>query len=553
MKTRRYMWQLCISALLALAFLLAACGPTPATAEPVATQAASPTEAPSAVAETPAAEAPEPTATQPEAQGSTENVGTFVMPNSLPAMDPDQMLTADHVLGFQMYETLTRWTPDQGVIPGLATSWESNEDGTEWTYHLRQGVTFHDGTPFTAAAVKFSYDRTIEVGLMGYYFDALEEIAVVDDYTVRLKYSVPRPSPTLLSAGYGMFIVNPNIADKPEGWFEEGNDAGTGPYTLESMDPGVRWVLKRYDDYWGGWKEGQFDKVVFVVVEDASVREQMIRSGEADFTENIPYDSHASLEATGEVKVETPIQFTNYFIQFHLTKPPMDNLKFRQALAYAFPYESAQLATFGGKGTLSKGIVPAGLWTAPADMPTYTFDLDQAKALLAESGVAEGTELNLALLAGDVNELQMAQLWQAELAKIGVNLKIQEITNSVWWDANYNPDNEFDMMFITWAPGWASPYEFTILYDSVNTFTPFTGYASEEYDSLEQQALAAESNDPEAANQFYTQAQELLYDDAVATFILDTPYDFEYRSDIQGFKSNPVYWDLVVWYDLTRQ
>jgi peptide/nickel transport system substrate-binding protein len=497
--------------------------------------------------------AEEPTEAEPAAAEIPENVATYVLPASMPAMDPDYMLTQDHVLGLQLYETLTQWTPDQGIVPKLATSWESNEDGTEWTYQLREGVTFHDGTPFTAEAVKFSYERTLEAGLMSYYFDVLEEIEVIDDYTVRLKYSEPRPSPTMVSAGYGMFIVNPNIADKPEGWFEEGNDAGTGPYTMESMESGVRWVMRAYEDYWGGWEDGQFTQLVFLVIEDPTVRDQMIRSGEADFVWDQPYDSHESLAATGEIVVETPVQYANVFAEFHYDRAPMDDLRVRQALAHSFPYETVQMAVYGGKATLAQGVAPAALWKPPSDLVTYGYDLDKAKALLEEAGVGDGLELTIASGAGDINQQLITQLWQAELAKIGVDLKIEEISNAAWWDAAYTPDNEFDIMMINWAPGWASPNEFTILYDSEYTFTPYTGYANPEYDDLSRRALSAESTDMEEASQLYAQSQQLLYDDAVAVFMLDTPIDFIYRTDIEGFVPYPVYYDTVFWYDLRRK
>jgi peptide/nickel transport system substrate-binding protein len=489
----------------------------------------------------------------PAAVEISENVGTQVVPVSLPNLDPDLMLTFDHTLAFQMYDTLTLWDPDEGVLPGLATSWESNEDGTEWTFHLREGVTFHDGTPFTAEAVEFSYNRTIETGLMAYYFAGLEEIEVVDDYTIKLKYSVPRPAPTMLAAGYGMFIVNPNIADKPEGWLEEGHDAGTGPYTLESTEAGARWVLNRYPDYWGGWEEGQFTQLVYVLVEDPTVREQMLRSGETDMTNLIPFDSHEALEATGEITVVPAPAFWNLFLQFHVDKPPVDNLQLRQALAHAFPYELVQQAIYGGQGTLAEGIVPKGLWEPPVDMERPSYDLDRAQQLLAEAGFADGVEVKAALAAGDVEQEQVALLWQAELAKIGVDLKIEEVTNAAWWDAAYNPDNEFDVLFNVWAPGWPSPSEFTIIYDSINTFTPFTGYANPAFDQLVNLGLETESSDMEEANRLYAEAQQLLYDDAVAVFALDIPYDFQHRNDIKGFHANPNYFDVVFWYDMMRE
>ena len=137
----------------------------------------------------------------------------------------------------------------------LADSWESNADGTEWTFHLRGDVTFHDGSPLTAADVKASLDRNIEIGLVAYDFIGLGPIVVVDDLTVRFTAEAPRNVPLILSATFGMFIYKAEAAAAPEDYFVDGMDAGTGPYTLKSIEPSVRVVLEHYPDYWGGWEE----------------------------------------------------------------------------------------------------------------------------------------------------------------------------------------------------------------------------------------------------------------------------------------------------------
>ncbi len=539
-----------LSIMIVLSMLLSACGGgTPEPTEPSVAE-----EAPAPEEEAPPEEQAPPEQEAPPTGEITENVAIQAVSGSMPNLDPDYMLTVDHALGFMLYETLTFWTPDQGVLPKLATSWESNEDATEWIFHLREGVTFHDGTPFTAEAVKFSYERTIEVGLMWYYFLELTALDILDEYTIKLTFSAPRPAPVLLSAGYGMFIVNPNITDQPEGWLEEGHDVGTGPYTIETVDPGTRWVLTKYDDYWGGWEEGQFTKIVYTIVEDTTVREQLLRTGEADMTNQMPYDAHAALEASGEITVDIAAQYWNLYASLQLDKPPMDNLDFRQALAYAFPYDVAAEATYGGWGTIANGVVPKGLWQVPDDFVRPNYDLDKAREFMAQSGLPEGQEVRMATQVGEVDAMQALLLWQAELAKIEVDLKIVEITNGSWWENAYNPDSEFDGMLVNWAPGWPSAFEFGINYHSVFTFTPYQAYANPIYEELLLQGLESEATgDQEAANQLYAQMQQILYEDAAGIFMLDLPIDFVYRNDITGFVANPNYFDVVFWYDMMRE
>ena len=515
------------------------------------------TEPPAPVEEEPVEEEPieeepvEPVEPVEEEVDITENEAVYAVASVYPSVDPDLMLTFDHNLGFQVYETLTLWDPDDGVMPNLATSWESNEDGTEWTFYLREGVTFHDGTPFTAEAVKFSYERTIEMGLMAYYLDTVEEMEVVDDHTFRLVLHTPRPMDKVASAGYGMFIVNPNLADKPDGWLEEGNDAGTGPYMIDRYEPGARVEVVRYPDYWRGWEEGQFTRVVYEFVEDTAVREQMIRSGEANVAIGMPWSSYESLAALEGIRVETPQIFYNVNFLLHLSRAPLDDVQVRRALSYSFPYEDVQQAIYGGQATIAQGFVPVGLWDPPADWETYTYDPELARELLEDAGYADGMELKMRVVVGNVEIMEIAQLWQSELAAIGVDVSITEISIGAAWDEMYDPDTEYDIHAFTWAPGWASPYEFTIMFHSANTFAPFMGYDNPEVDSLMMEALAAEAlGDLEEANRLHTEVQRILMDEGAAIFVLDVPEFYAFRSDTVGFVANPNYHDVIFWYDL---
>ena len=191
----------------------------------------------------------------PPAAAISDNVAIHAVPGDMPSADPPFMLAWGTSIGFNVYETLTRWLPERGLVPVLATSWESNPEGTEWTFSVREGVTFHDGSPFTAADVKASLDRNIGIGMVAYDFIGIESIEVVDDHTVRFIASAPRNVPLIVSAQYGMFIYQASTVDQAPEWWASGNDAGTGPYTLETFEPGNRVVLDRYADYWGGWEE----------------------------------------------------------------------------------------------------------------------------------------------------------------------------------------------------------------------------------------------------------------------------------------------------------
>ena len=484
----------------------------------------------------------------------SENIALHALPGEIPSLDPPYMLSQDTQLGFNVYETLTRWSEDEGLVPVLATSWESNEDGTEWIFTLREDVTFHDGTPFTAADVKASLDRNIAVGMVAYDFIGIESIEVVDDHTVRFVASAPRNVPLIVSAQYGMFIYKADAAGQPPEWWAEGNDAGTGPYTVASFEPGTRAVLDYYPDYWGGWEEGQFTKVVYLIVEDPTVRDQMIRSGEIDLTSNLPFDSVESLEETDGLVVMPYLPLSQLIFAFDLSNPPLDKPEVRRALAKSFPYEDVHQGVFLGNGRVSAGAGPTALWSPPADFPSYTLDIDGAKAELDQAGYADGFELNLAISTGSKETTEAVRLWQAELAKLNVTLNIRQLAGGAFWDSAFNPDNEEYDIFVVAASGDVpSPYAWLIIFtSSPYGWFPAIGYNNADFDKLVFDAWAQEATDVEAAQATWVNAQQILHDEAVSIFAMDAPLIFAYGDDIEGFVPVPPYSSIVFWYEMSR-
>ena len=491
----------------------------------------------------------------PPAAAISENVAIHAVPGDLPSLDPPYMLSLDTNVGFNVYETLTRWHPEKGLIPVLATSWESNPEGTEWVFRLREGVTFHDGSPFTAADVKASLDRNIEIGMVAYDFIGLESIDVIDDHRVRFTASAPRNVPLIVSAQYGMFIYKASAAERAPEWWAAGNDAGTGPYTVEGFEPGSRVVLGRYPGYWGGWEEGQFTRIVYVITEDPTVRDQMIRSGDADLTSALPFDSLESLRAQDGVEVLPFLPLAHLVAGFDLSNPPLDDREVRRALAHTFPYEDVHQGIYLGHGETASGFGPSSLWQAPPDFPRYRLDLERARSLLEAAGFGEGFELDLALSAGVKETLEAMSLWQAQLAKVKVRLNIRQLSSGAFWDYAFNPDNdEYDVFVVTASGDVPSPYPWLVVYtSSPYGWMPYVGYDNPEFDRLVFDAWALEATDARGANALWVEAQRLLHDDAASIFVMDAPVIFAYGDDLAGFEPNPPYSTIVFWYELRRR
>ena len=531
----------CLTVCVLLVLALAGCGPA---AEPT------PTQPPAA--EVPATAVPE----------ATPNVFVYAHGTSFPDIDPAISFSNDSVITSNCYETLAFYNPpgsDEILSPKLAVSWQASEDATEWTFKLRQGVVFHNGDPLTAAAVKGALDNTIAIGAgAAYIWDPVEEITVVDDYTVHFKLSYAAPLDLIASSGYGAWIYHPGVyAEMGTEWFNQGNCAGTGPYTIESYERGSRLIMTRFDDYWGGWRPGQFDKVVFEISEDNVVLQQKITSGVADFTYGVPPDNLPALDADPNIVVYTNPSFQNLLGLLNTQKPPLDNKLVRQALAYSVPYPDFIQGVMGTRATQAYGPVPAGMWGFSTDLYQYRHDLDKARELLAEAGYPDGGfNLLYTFATGDLDEQQLGELWKAELAKLGINLEVRGLNWEAQWAlARSDPQAAQDVFVMYWWPDYVSPYSFLygMFHSEEDILFNLGYYRNPEYDELIDTANSLAGSDREQAEQLFIDAQKILIEDAASLNFYDVANTHIARAHIKGYRDNPGYPHVVFVYDLTRE
>ena len=312
------------------------------------------------------------------AQGSPD-ILTINSPAGFPDLDPATSFSNDGAVLANAYETLTKYVPDMSggsgtVEPVLAESWSSSDDGLTWTFKLRSGVTFSDGAAFNAAAVKASIERTQAIGGgAAFIWSPVETIETPDDMTVVMNLAWPQPMDVTASAGFAAWIISPNAIDKDNAWFNAGNSAGTGPYVISRYEPGQRLIMVRNKDYWGG-DAGGFENVVFEITEDSVLAQSMLEGGQADWATNLPFENIAGLEAKPDVAVHVNPSFQNLFGLLNVRRPPLDDVRVRQALALAFPYDDVIAAGTEGLGSRSMGIIPPGIWghdaAAPAPRPS---------------------------------------------------------------------------------------------------------------------------------------------------------------------------------------
>jgi peptide/nickel transport system substrate-binding protein len=493
-----------------------------------------------------------------------ENVFVYAHGPTFPDIDPSISFSNDSVVVGNAYETLVFYNPPGSakvLSPQLATSWESSDDALTWTFNLRKGVKFHDGTDFNAEAVKYSVERTINMGLgAAFIWDAVEEVNVIDDYTVEFKLSYAAPLDLVAASGYGAWIFSLTCieaqGENASEWLNEGHDCGSGPYMIESRERGTRLVMTYFDDYWGGWKENQFGKIVFDIVVDPVVQQQMLEAGEASAAYGLPRVNLDALDARDDVTVYLNPSFQNLLGFFNMEKEPTNNKLVRQALSYAVPYQQIIDGVMLGQATQAYGPVPAGMWGFSDDLFQYTYDLDKAKELLAEAGYPEGGfDLLMTFATGDLDEQQVGELWKAELAKLGINLEVRSMEWEPQWDlAMSDPMAAQDIFVMYWWPTWISPYDFlfNMFHCEEEILFNLGYYCNPEFDELIDKGNELAGTDRAEAERLFIEAQEILVEDAAAAFFYDLPNDHELRSDIKGYADNPAYPHIIFVHKLSK-
>src|SRR3954469_8679527 len=346
-------------------------------------------------------------------------------------------------------KTLADGTPSydrSALAPELAESWEVAADGMSCTFKLRKDAVFHDGTPVTAKDVKWSFDRAVTVGgfptfqMSAGSLEKREQFVAVDDHTFRIDY-VRKDKMLLYNVAVVVpFVINSELARKNAtaedpwalAWLRT-NEAGGGAYRIESWKPGSETVFTRFDD----WTSGPLPKIKRVIARDvpsAGTRRAMLERGDADISTGFPPKDFDQMIKEGKLKVTgVPIPNALWYVALNTSRPPFDNVKLRQAIAWAMPYEQIQSSAFFGRARPMYGggaTVEQAAWPQPFP---YRTDLDKAKALMQEAGFAQGLDTSFALDVGTATVGEpTAVLIQESLAKIGVRLTIEKIPGANW-------------------------------------------------------------------------------------------------------------------------
>ena len=465
-----------------------------------------------------------------------------------------------------VYERLVRYKGDTTDIePELATSWEQSPDGKEWTFHLRKDIKFHDGTSFNAEAVKFSFDRVLSINQgPAWMFSSIDHIEVLDESTVKFVLKEPFSAFLAVLANiWGTGIVSPkavqdNIVEGDQGQaYMQDHMVGTGPYKFVEWVHGDHITLERNMDYWGGWPETTgkpIDKVIIRFITEPATQRLQLEKGDLDIAMNISVDDLEQVsKEPGMVLIDEPSMMGTY-IRFNVTKPPLDNIKVRQAIRLALDYDGMINSIMRGHAIQMMGPAAIGLPGHNGDLPVFKQDLEQAKQLMQESGVATPLTLEYVYETGQEDRRMVGELLQSNLAELGITLEIHTLPwESLWGRVSNEDKNETpDLTANGWWPDYADVQDYLYpMYHSSQwppTSLNIGFYGNPQVDQLLDQALAA--TDANVRDDLYKQAQQLIVDDCPDVDLYQKNMTIMMRDWVKGFVYNPIYTEAFNLYDM---
>jgi peptide/nickel transport system substrate-binding protein len=501
----------------------------------------------------------------PTAQAMTPNnvlvVGQVAEPKSL---DP-QAVTAvnDFRILINLYDGLVRYQDGSlEVEPALATSWDISDDGTVYTFKLRKGVTFHDGTPFNAQAVKFNFDRMLvekhpyhNTGPfpLAFFFKSIKETRVLDDYTVQFKLDKPY-APLLSNLAYPTgLIVSPAAVKKHKKDFGR-NPVGTGPFQFARWESNRLVAVEKNPNYWNG--APKLDAVVFRPITDANTRVTEILSGGIDLMVEVPPDNVAMFAEDKSFTVYEQVGPHLWFLILNMKEGPFKDKRARQAVNYAINKQALVENVLQGTATVATGPTPSAFaWAYSDTLKPYPYDPDKAKELLKAAG-AEGAEITFYVTEGGsgmLNPIAMGTAIQADLAKVGLKVKIETYEwNTFLGKVNPGLEGKADMAEMAWMTNDPDTLPFLALRtDAWPDKGGFNSgyYSNKKVDQLLEQARAA--TDQAKRAELYKQMQKIVYDDAPWAFIANWKQNAVTTAQVKGFNLQPSF--LLVLKDVYKQ
>ncbi|HYU19615.1 MAG TPA: ABC transporter substrate-binding protein [Chloroflexota bacterium] len=525
--------------------LLAACAQpaqqAPTRAPAVATPQVVPTQPPPAAKPAPtlAAEAAKPTAA-PAAAGQVRDVNFVVVDGTEPnSLDPPVGTGPfQHILN-AIYDRLVVWSDKMEAEPGLATSWEVSPDGKTWTFKLRQGVKFHDGTPFNSQAVKVTIEHLLDkdtASTRRASYTLIKEILTPDDATVRFVTDPPTPDLPFLMADGSVKIISPAALQKYGRDFGR-NPVGTGPFKFEEWVPNDHVSAIVNPDYWG--PKSLVRRFVYRPIPEAAGRVVALKTGEADVVLNLPPADVDNLKQDPNVAVQVTPGLTIVEAEPRQSKPPLSDVRVRYALNHAIDKDAIINKIMRGLALpLNTPSIP-GLW-GTFDFEPIKYDVERARRLIGEAGYTAGMDIALAYVSGRwAGDDQVVEAMQGYWNNIGVRATIKKIQSAELGPLlQTDPDTLSGTLVFLLKTSEYVDYHLYRMYHTEATLRTVTAqryaYTNPEVDKLIEQEQ--KTFEPDKRLPVLKQAQELIWKDQPLVYLFHQVNIWGQRKNVSGFK-----------------
>ena len=506
-----------------------AVSPAAASASPAASPAAKPASSPAAspVASPSAAPA---VAARPGVPGGILRTTLGAEPTTLDPHKRTSLFDAD--VHTALYVGLVSNVIADTPTGALAESWTS-PDAKSWTFKLRSGLTFHNGQPVTPDAIKFSMDRLIapETGTSGALKARASQIAsttVVDPVTIRID----------LKAANAAFPVDAaDLMVVPQN-FDAANPIGAGPFAFVEWVRNQRVRLKKFAGY---YERGlpYLDELVFMPTPDENQKIVLLQTGGVEFSDTVPLPRVKEVRAMSNVQVFslTPgVSPSAYVMLLNHTKPPLSDTRVRQAMNYAIDRAALLDVTFG-EGGVKSNLIPPKSWAFNPNAVSYNNrDVTKAKQLLQQAGVGDGVSLQLKHFTSRAEYIPMAQLFQANMADVGIKIEIQSMQIAVWIEQVLN-NRDFDLGLTGVTPGPDPDPILTDEYDVTNGDNEAMQWKNDEVQRLLAQGRATVPQDQR--KKIYDRIQEIVQVESPAFVMNERPILLGASSAVRGFTADP--------------
>jgi peptide/nickel transport system substrate-binding protein len=446
---------------------------------------------------------------------------------------------ASYQTQYAVIEPLVRSTSDgQSLEPGLAESWTYDAAVPSWTFVLRDGLVFSDGTPLTSADVAFSETVWVEGPNFGAVYAGIKKVKTPDERTVVFELYDPDTTLPVVLSWSASGVMPEDFGGRTEDQYYE-EPIGAGAFTVTEWSPGGRIVLERNDLYYDP-ERPYVDEIVIDVITDANERAVQLQSGQVDIAE---YVSPITASQYGDTIVALPTSQVEH-LSLNTTTAPFDDIDVRRAVAYAIDYEAVVGGPFAGYATAPQGIIAPNLpnW-APPSLPPFSRDLEEAERLLAGSKYPSPGTVELVYDSGLPADNLTAQIVQANLAEIGIDVKLTGLETGAFLDRAFGLDAEI----VLWSYGAISPDVIDPVGWILGTSWLFTGF---ETDTLLDQWFAYTATESTEEKQgIITQIQDEAIQDAQAISLAEFQVLHGVRAEVRDFASPPwgVYYYDPIW------